>query len=208
VDLGTFKIDATEVTRGNYLAFVQAKNGNTSGQPAVCSASNTSYVPPTDWPPAIEHMEMPAVYVDWCDAVAYCTWAGGRLCGKIGGGTLVGGEPYDDPTQSQWMKACAGPSKTAFPYGPTYVEGRCNGAQPVAVASFPDCVGGYPGLYDMSGNSPEWEDGCTNNVCRKRGSHYGDAPQSNYLLLRCDENGYQPRETKDANISFRCCSSP
>lgn len=209
VTVGTFKIDATEVTRGAYLAFVQAKNGNTAGQPAACS-TNTSYVPPTGWPPALADYQMPAVYVDWCDAYAYCSWAGGRLCGKIGGGTLTNGEPYDDPAQSQWMRACSGAAGTAFPYGSAYVDNRCNGAQPVAVGSFPQCVGAYPGLYDLSGNSPEWEDACINgdNLCRKRGAHYGDSPENNYILLRCDDNGYQPRDTKDANISFRCCSSP
>jgi hypothetical protein len=209
VSVGTFKIDATEVTRGSYLQFVQAKNGDVSGQPAVCS-TNTSYVPPMNWPPTLAQYELPAVYVDWCDAYAYCAWAGERLCGKIGGGTLANGEPYDDPTQDQWMKACSGTANTAFPYGSTFDDTKCNGAQPVAVATFPQCVGGYPGLYDMSGNSPEWEDACVNpnDFCRKRGSHYGDAPQNSYLLLRCDENGYQPRDTKDANLSFRCCSNP
>lgn len=83
--VGTFKIDPTEVTRGQYLAFLEAKQSSTAGQPATCSWNN-SFVPAANWPPALAQYEMPVNHVDWCDAVAYCSWSGGRVCGAIGGG--------------------------------------------------------------------------------------------------------------------------
>src|SRR5688572_19333200 len=44
VDAGSFCIDTTEVTQGQYFEFLTAKAGVTTGQPSVCSW-NTSYAP-------------------------------------------------------------------------------------------------------------------------------------------------------------------
>lgn len=83
VDVGTYCVDSTEVTGRQYLEFLAAKAGDTSGQPVDCSW-NTTFEPAAD----IDPNEYPVAFVDWCDALAYCTWAGKRLCGKIGGGPL------------------------------------------------------------------------------------------------------------------------
>ncbi len=89
-------IDQREVTRGEYKAFLDAKAGDVKGQPPGC-AWNEGYAPvpdpedphgrygcPTDsW--ALEtYPDYPVVCVDICDAIAYCAWAGKRLCGVIG----------------------------------------------------------------------------------------------------------------------------
>jgi len=42
IDVGGYSVDSTEVTVANYKAFLKAKAGDTSGQPAVCSW-NKSY---------------------------------------------------------------------------------------------------------------------------------------------------------------------
>src|SRR6185437_5545544 len=103
----------------------------------------------------------PVVCVDWCDAQAYCAWAGKRLCGAIGGGPAT---TYGDPNESQWYNACSNGGTTSFPYGNDYVAGDCNGGATVAaVGTTPGCQGltsPYFGIFDMSGNVKEWEDHC------------------------------------------------
>jgi formylglycine-generating enzyme required for sulfatase activity len=160
---------------------------------------------------------MPVAWVDWCDAYAYCQWAGRRLCGKIGGGAN-NRDDYDDPALSQWMHACSGASNTLFPYGNTYNATRCNGAAAqigtaVAVGEKSTCVGGYAGLFDMSGNVWEFEDSCEANsgssdICRWRGGTYvrtnNDATG---VFLQCNTNNNNARSETDSSAGFRCCSN-
>jgi len=209
VNAGGVSIDATEVTRGQYAAFLQAKQGNISGQPGTCSW-NTSYQPSNAWPPKVAEYDLPVAWVDWCDAYAYCAWSGRRLCGKIGAGANAL-DDYDNPALSQWMHACVGASATGYPYGNSYVSSKCNGtmSQSAAVASYPQCTGGYAGIYDLSGNLWEWEDACLANtggtdLCRVRGGSYY-SNDSVGQFLRCDTNNNNPRLTTDSTIGFRCC---
>jgi hypothetical protein len=216
IAVDAYNVDATEVTVGQYAAFLAAKGGNTGGQPAYCSW-NTSYTPASDWPRTLDKYDMPIAWVDWCDAYAYCQWAGRRLCGKIGGGTNLSSD-YDKPTLSQWMHACSGPNNTPFPYGSVHDGTRCNGPEAQLFVAIPVgqkslCVGGYPGLYDMSGNVWEWEDSCAassgkDDICRERGSSYvGVNDGTNGLFLRCDANNNNPRDSNDSSVGFRCCSN-
>ena len=203
VTVDTYKVDATEVTRGQYKLFLAAKNGNVSGQRAECTA-NASYVPSSLWPPTITNYDLPVTYVDWCDAAAYCTWAGGRICGKIGGGAATG--YWADPATRQLLHACEGPSATAYPYGNSFVSNRCNAGAPAAVASFPQCTGGYAGLYDLSGNVAEWEDQCDEfDDCYTRGATADSTPMAD---LRCDKLHSYFRTGGNEWLGFRCCSSP
>src|SRR5439155_13431616 len=66
VTVDAYNIDATEVTVGQYAAFLTAKGSDTSGQAAYCSW-NTTYVPAADWPRTVENYDMPVAWVDWCD---------------------------------------------------------------------------------------------------------------------------------------------
>jgi formylglycine-generating enzyme len=215
ITAGTFSIDATEVTKGQYVGFLQATGGVTSGQPAFCSW-NTSYQPSAGWPPSVGDYDMPAAWVDWCDAYAYCAWAGRRLCGKIGGGTNPSVD-YANPALSQWMGACVGPSGFGFPYGNTYIASRCNNAgagigTAVSVGQLTGCVGGYPGLYDMSGNVMEWEDSClassdATDLCRNRGGSYTQTnDDASGIFTRCDTNNNNARNFSGSSLGFRCCN--
>ena len=151
---GSFCADSTEVTRWQYAAFLTARYP-LSEQPLHC-AWNDSYVP-WYWQEQTRD-DLPAVSMDWCDARAYCAWAGKRLCGRVGGGT-VSLQQGLDPLRDEWSYACSGGGKHAFPYGDTYVPTACvtNGYDGTPgdqeatdffrpVKSAPGCVGGFPGL--------------------------------------------------------------
>lgn len=206
---GGVSIDATEVTRGQYYQFVKAKGSDTSGLPSYCSWVVGGFAPVTE--PEMKDYDYP-INVDWCSAYAYCQWAGRRLCGKIGGGAVAAHGDNADPTKGQWMHACAGPSNFAYPYGEAYVDNRCNGphAQSAvsAVASHPQCVGGYPGLYDMSGNVGEWLDSCEGTTggsdqCAIQGGDFEQLVIPAQTSLRCDSAFYGIRS--GASAGFRCC---
>jgi len=212
-----FCIDSTEVTKSQYLAWLD-DNPSMSGQPDACSW-NDSFVPRTDyeslgctagsWPPASGTLDRPVVCVDWCDAHAYCKGVGKRLCGKVGGGT-GDFEPADSLT-SQWYVACSKAGTQAFPYGSTYNGQACNGEDygagaAVPVGTLPTCQS-YAGVYDLSGNVVEWEDSCDQHVgsddfCRARGGSFAtfEAP------LRCDHTNMARRDFVYEQHGFRCCA--
>jgi sulfatase modifying factor 1 len=204
VRVDSYCIDATEVIERDYAAFLEAKKGNTSGQHPAC-ASNTSFDPdPTLFPRVPTG---PVRGIDWCDAHAYCAWAGKRLCGKIGGGS-VPTLAKDDPEVSQWYRACSRAGARAFPYGDTYDPTACRTKQSgsVIAGSMTTCEGGYPGIFDMSGNVWEWEDSCDDKgECLLRG---GGWPQEG-IAAGCAHNGvsYQsPRTEASADRGIRCCT--
>jgi formylglycine-generating enzyme required for sulfatase activity len=157
-----FCVDATEVTSKAYRAFIAAADPPEAGAQRPECNWNTSYSNGV----ALESDERPVHAVDWCDAVAFCKWAGKRLCGAIGGGPASFDGYPGSPSTGQWYNACSRWGQNAFPYGSPYQPTWCNGAPldaggPVPVASLPHCEGGYPGLFDMSGNVSEFLDSCS-----------------------------------------------
>ena len=212
---GTFGIDPTEVTRAQYAKFLVDQAGDVSGQPAGCSW-NVTFSPSDDWPP-FDRPNHPVVYVDWCDAHAYCKWAGKRLCGRIGGGGN-GLDDHADHTKSQWYAACSSGGQSVYPYGDTYESETCNGIDaghgaPVEAASMVSCQpseAAYVGIYDLSGNVGEWTDECgentgTTNTCRPRGGAFRYDGEAH---LRCDVNYGSAWSSDYDYIGFRCCSEP
>jgi formylglycine-generating enzyme required for sulfatase activity len=208
---GGYAIDATEVTRDQYAAWL-ATNPSTSGQPSYCSW-NADFTPAgCEWPPGAKGNH-PVVCVDWCDAYAYCAAVGKRLCGKIGGGANAYGD-YQDATKSQWYNACSSGGQNNYPYGDTYSGSACNGYDAnnggtVPVGSMSGCessVSGYTGVYDLSGNVWEWEDSCNGyvdgtNWCRLRGGSV-----DNDSNLRCDFEYDSYRNYRGDTFGFRCCA--
>jgi formylglycine-generating enzyme required for sulfatase activity len=183
-DVGGYCIDTTEVTQAQYKTFMDARGLDVSGQPAYCSgntawapsASCTGTVPftPTTTP------NRPVTCVEWCDAYAYCAWAGKRLCGRIGGGPnpMTTGYVVDE-SASQRTKACSQGFTTTYCYGSTHSTACMSGSGPADVATLPLCRGSvlpYHNVFDMSGNVKEWEDSCIDSysTCRIRDSGFHD----------------------------------
>ena len=202
VKAGSIYVDSTEVTVGQYGAFLSAKDGNVSGQVPECSW-NDSFEPASAQQPATH----PVTNVDFCDAAAFCAWADKRLCGRLGGGTL---ELDDVPvtSKSEWFSACGGAKGQPFPYGSSHVDGACNDATGhgsiAPVASFPACTGVYPGLYDMVGNVAEWVDACDAkhdgwDGCETIGGSFMNT-------LPCSGSGLRHRDQREPSLGFRCCA--
>jgi sulfatase modifying factor 1 len=205
-----FCIDSTEVTNAQYETFINS-SPSLASQPAYC-AFNTTYVPTARWPVVAGQEQLPVAGMDWCDADAYCAWAGKRLCGRIGGGPVPGSN-RGIPTQSEWTFACTMAGALTYPYGPAYQAGICVDsvyavAGPTDVATATGCVGGFPGLYDMSGNITEWEDSCdtvtgSTDNCAYRGGEYLHAPDGTSCNV---QEIFQRGDTFQGTGGFRCCS--
>ncbi len=191
-------IDSTEVTNGQYNQFLNAQDK--PAQAGIC-ASNS-------YPASVQGMDdLPVVHVDWCDAAAYCAWSGKRLCGKIGGGTnLIAAAT--DPAADQWHRACSANGQHKYPYGNAYDAAACvigSGTKPPPNKG---CVGGYTGIYDLSGNVAEWTNTCTGDdasaACLVRGGGYSSTPSE----LACDDTSKAQLRGDNSRdwLGFRCCA--
>jgi formylglycine-generating enzyme required for sulfatase activity len=182
-------------------------------QPSECSW-NASYRP-GNAATAVNQDDLPVGNVDWCDAFAFCKWAGKRLCGKVGGGSA----DYTNfaSKDNEHYVACSNDGMRKYPYGDNYDPSACNGMQPqqmghaVPVGSLKSCEGGVPGLFDMSGNVEEWQDACDGNSgatdnCRDGtgGFDYGAPPDG----TRCDAADSDARNAQFAGVGIRCCATP
>lgn len=203
---GGYSIDATEVTRNQYAAWLAA-SPSVSAQDPWCTW-NVSFTPTSDWPPG--SLGNNPVYVDWCDAFAYCKAVGKRMCGKIGGGANDFAD-YADPSKSEWHNACSSGGVNDYPYGDTYDGSACNGydapgSSTVTVGKMTSCqssVTGYGGVFDLSGNVREWENSCLaasgkDDDCRTRGSNTTGTQSK----MRCDA---EDSASRGSNAGIRCC---
>ena len=243
---GAYCVDQAEVQNGQYNQFLNA-NQPITGQTAGCGVPlvdggtadggtpvNATYVPQGAWPPAqplSSSFGLPVRYVDWCDAYAYCAWAGKQLCGKIGGkGNSAALTSANDHTQSAWYNACSAQGVNTYPYDVSAFNGpSCNGDGLNGTLPYPDgvfqvaswndqgapngvfvntqCQGGTVNLFQMSGNVAEWENSCTGGAstddCRVRGGAYtaADSPPA----LGCQAGRLETRMAHKADVGFRCC---
>jgi formylglycine-generating enzyme required for sulfatase activity len=161
---------------------------------------------------------IPQGYVSQVQARAACEAAGKRLC-----------------TSAEWLKACHGPSPTAYPYGDAYVRGRCNDGRrnPVPrlyagrdvfhgpqmndprLNGLPDtlapsgrfrrCTNRY-GVYDMVGNLHEWVDQQSGRLGVFRGGYYADV-RINGEGCNYTTAAHSP-SYHDYSTGFRCCADP
>jgi len=213
---GGFSIDSTEVTQAQYQQFLIAKGGDTSGQPTPACDFNLSYLPNPGstanlWDP-VNHANWPVTRVDWCDAHAYCAWAGKHLCSGFGGTTIAYSDG-DKPAASQWMYACTKGGVQSYPYGTSDNPTACNVNKPPDdggvvqdVGSNPKCVGGFPGVSDMVGNATEWIDACDGTgSCVILGGSWGFPGYPATSPVQCGQFTASSRSSSFDDLGFRCC---
>lgn len=219
---GTMCIDKTEVTVGQYQAFVASGElpQLPMGDPASARCSTkTNYAASCHNEPCVGNAcDVAQTCVDQCDAKAYCAWAGKRLCGAIDGAPLAISE-VTTVERNQWMNACAAGERD-WPYGPEYQSQACNTSDqakpcggPAVTSAYPQCqapVGPYDQVFDLSGNVSEWVD-----ASQETGTDWPD--------LRCVIMGGSyvhywgdvscagatlewPCNAKHPEFGFRCCS--
>lgn len=205
-------VDTTEATVAEYQAFLASSPSAQSGVCAWNATAVDSGAPPASGPaPGLAINEtclgsapvatLPVTCVDWCDAQAFCLWAGKELCGDS---TTA----LDDATQSDWYAVCSSNDSSAYPYGPNYKGDACNGvdakqAAPVVPGTFTACAAGE--VLDLSGNVSEWTGACSQNTedgpCQVRGGSYGSAAQQ----LACAQAEVIARKQTAPTRGFRCC---
>jgi len=216
-----FCIDATEATVADYRAFTTEKGTDVSGQPPQC-AWNTSYAAAFGGAD-----DIPIAGIDWCDAYAFCKWAGKRLCGKQTNNTFAGpvrAADLNDFNSHEWLLACSAQGQLRYPYGSIQKPSACNtgendAGKSLPVRSKPECVGGYPGLYDLVGNLWEWYDGpcVAGDAGADAGDAGGPAKEECYVKggafanvgtnLDCRAEGRgATRDRRGQDIGVRCCA--
>ena len=194
---GAFCIDKTEATRQHYAEFLKSAGEKPTDTRADCKDDTTHrpfFAPKacTDNSTPLEPKfpTLAIACVDWCDARAFCEWAGKRLCEVAPAGITKN----DAGKAAEWNLACSGGGKTEFPYGDTYEPGRCrdktaglpvDGMSTLAPDTAPRCtadVSPYDQLRDMSGGLYEWAAGChkrengTDIDCPAMGGSFADGP--------------------------------
>lgn len=212
VNVGSYCIDKYEVTNGDYNKFLDAPTAERID------------VPGCDWNDGFETAvinpalaKRPRTLVDWCDAAAYCRWAGKRLCGKPGGGSV----PYvlfTDATKSEWMDACSAAGTQTYCYAGAYDATKCqteSGSGGVLdVGSRPDCHGAappYDAIFDLTGNVEEWVDSCQLSPPLKTSLCHGPggAPGDGETKARCASDlTVAAANQKYDGLGFRCCKTP
>lgn len=205
-----FCIDASEVTADQYAAFLASPERPAPARPAATCKARTDFTPKGAWPAAPGRGTTPVVYVDFCDAQAFCAWSGKALCGARGGGALDVAMMNRAPGDG-WFVGCGG-AEGSYPYGNVYDADKCNGVDhgvtaPVPVESLGACRT-PSGAFDLSGNVWEWTDTCESDVdvatdrCFARGGAF-NAPAAE---LKCASRRASTRGETDPTIGFRCCA--
>ena len=146
-----FEMGTTEVTVGQFRAFIQATGYPTDGQKVGVSWSRG---PDTDWQSeeAVDWCQAtrdqsddhPAIFISWYDAMAFCHWLSTET-----------GQEIRLPSEAEWEYACRAGSEGLYAGDLAamgwYQYNACERTHPVAQKQ-PNAWG----LYDMHGNVWEW----------------------------------------------------
>ena len=220
-DGSAFLIDQTEVTNAQYEEFLRTK-------PRTSDALLCPNAPRTD-PESLggdcaallssdagTAADLPRVCVDWCEAEAYCAWAGKGMCrdtSKDLAGFALG-------QSSDFFAACALDSIASAPHvygcGADCSAKDCNGEDSSPVPSVlpvgsqlacrvgpRDCP-----ISDLSGNVEEWTGGCETNEPKGNCVVRGGSFDSLAMDLECGSKKLAMRTTTLPTLGFRCCVDP
>jgi sulfatase modifying factor 1 len=205
---GAYCIDSTETTNAQYERFFASGFALAADAiPAGCPPT-IDPTPSNNWPYDPGDDDFPVDDVNWCQAYSFCAWAGKRLCGQIGGRALA---PVNSTNAvfSQWFNACSKGGALTYPYGDTFASSTCGGqaagSDRALVHSHPDCEGGFPGIFDMSGSVWEWTDVCASADPGAFCDTMGGAYDSTESELGCIGERNWTRSSAANNIGIRCC---
>lgn len=216
-------VDVREVSRRQWAEFqaVAATLGPWLPEGGACAARRSTA--PSAAPPAYAELDrfpdtdlpdVPVVNVDYCDALAYCTWRGKRPChGDV--------DHWQEAARDEWTYLCTSDGRYELGYGTAADEDhrRCSGIRRVSDTGCfepptgdPWCEatpvtyvspgGGctapsapFAGLYDLVGNVWEWTDACYEEQgvtrCLTRGGSFGSeyeddaAPGPRFYPIGC-----------------------
>jgi formylglycine-generating enzyme required for sulfatase activity len=166
-----FAMSATQITRGQFRAFVQATDYRTAaeidGYAEAWSETKFAKTPGVSWRDAgfEQSDDHPVVCVTWDDAVAFCQWL-----------SQSEGQNHRLPTEAEWEYAYRAGQHSAYTWGddPNAGQGWANCADLTAKKDFADWTTfnwtdgfvftapvasfkpNHWGLYDMAGNAWQW----------------------------------------------------
>jgi len=202
VSLGSWAIDRTEVTIGQFERYVRATGTVTRAEK---EGGGFEYVggwvrrPGWSWrqPDGVSApADLPAVHLDFAEAQAYCRWAGGRL-----------------PTGAEWQKAGFTElrDKPPAPWvkGKTYAWSTGDSPQG-ANTSDPDpwpraapagaTRQGVNGLYDMGANVWEWTTDEQGSQRRTVGGSWWYGAYN----MKADVQAFKPTDVYVVYLGLRC----
>ena len=228
-------MDERETTVAEYTTFMKEAQADPKTQPKECDWNDSfepdTYDPQLDYPPSgcsitswdtlKANPSFAMGCVDFCDAFAYCKWAGKRLCGKVGGdGTKLlitdyptTGSSIATTVSGEWYGACSQGGTTKYAYGDTRDPNKCietevykaQGSASLDVTkTTSECHGTsepYSSIRDMHGSAAEWGNVCNTHNCLKSGTSYTDTTPEG-----CEEHGLFTRTGELPHLGIRCCA--
>ncbi|MCC7491152.1 MAG: SUMF1/EgtB/PvdO family nonheme iron enzyme [Fimbriimonadaceae bacterium] len=140
VEISSFYLDETEVTVGQYRAFVAAggyRDPQWWGPDGWSWLQQAGVSAPAGWPAATTPADLPVAGVAWYEASAYAAWVGRRL-----------------PTEAEWEYVAQGGQGWRYSLGDRWDPVQL-GIGPAA-GSIKRHPANPLGCYDLTGNVAEW----------------------------------------------------